>query len=102
MRGSHSLGRTANLMKVTKTASAAASERMARKVAEQGCNVCPCCGETRSWVDVVKAKGDPLSQGIFDYPLHGYVKTGFLRGAYMTVTNYECHTCGARWESEPY
>ena len=72
-------------MRITKLPDSQDEKMIAKEKALVGCNVCPCCGETK-----IACLGEFL---------HGSVFTLIKR---LFVTRYKCHTCGAEWESEPY
>ena len=73
-------------MKITKTASKAAEYKRNQEIANAGCDVCPCCGETKSVMPTAQIS---------------WLK-GFLRMKHMRCDYYICRKCGAEWESEPY
>lgn len=77
-------------MRITKTSDAENRARMARDIANRGCNVCPCCGE---------------SKFVLDYLKEGIINKGILDGItslYGHKDFYVCKTCGAEWKSDPY
>lgn len=86
-------------MKVTKTADNANKKIQDKEKANDGCNVCPCCGENK---------------GRFYYFKKGYNTKGIISGCCRTwaegffklrnyqVDCYKCYTCGAEWESDKY
>ena len=86
-------------MKSIRTSAQAANLNMSKQNANIGCNVCPCCGETKD---------------SFNYFAAGKSRKGLLRGLQKTWVEglfkmknmkcdcYKCLTCGAEWESEPY
>ncbi len=86
-------------MKITKTPKQVAGIQYNRAAANIGCNVCPCCGETKDCLDYI-IEGT-LNGGIFS-GLHRTWVTGFIRTKHMRQDLYKCETCGAEWESEPY
>lgn len=74
-------------MKITKTSDRAYFLKIAEINANKGCDKCPCCGEIY--------KGIP--------PIKTWYEGGFFKkGKYMKVKCYNCHFCGAEWESDPY
>ena len=86
-------------MKITKTNKDVNNSNIRKKIANQGCYICPCCGETKSFHDYVTESG--IFKGILDVTCRNYCK-GFFKMKYMQVDCYKCETCGAEWESEPY
>lgn len=77
-------------MKITKTSEDVDRFKREKKIANRGCNKCPCCGSKK-----VK-KGFPTiwredAGGFFHY-----------YSRHMKKDNYECEKCGAEWESDPY
>lgn len=90
-------------MKIVRTAQAVKDFKQRKINANKGCNVCPCCGESRRWVDC--RNNGLLNQGIFHgYGYTKYVSYGFLglKSKLMHIDTYTCETCGAKWESDPY
>lgn len=96
-------------MKIIKLPDSQDEKKIAKAKALEGCNVCPCCGETKEYFDsneimkniVNKTSLRLLYEGIecLGEFLHGSLFS-FYKGLF--VTRYKCHTCGAEWESEPY
>lgn len=87
-------------MKVTRTPQDYGDCMTRKAIANRGCNVCPCCGETKN-------KMDYIAEGIFDKGIRSglickHWAQGILRTKYMQIDCYSCDTCGAAWESEPY
>lgn len=76
-------------MKITKRAEEEIDEHIRRAIANEGCNVCPRCGETESAL---------APQNIL--PIKREVRDGFFSFfkpiKFMNVDTYCCHTCGAR------
>lgn len=86
-------------MKIVKTAKKHKGYNLQKQKANEGCMICPCCGETKT-VDyyINKGKGiKGISGGIYSTQTSGLFNTKVLR-----VDHYVCNTCGAEWESEPY
>ena len=86
-------------MKITKTADQSFIMDSNRIKANSGCRICPCCGESKSHIDYLK-KG-VLNKGVSS-GLHKTWAEGVFRMRNMKVDCYQCHSCGAEWESEPY
>ena len=72
------------------------------QIANEGCYVCPCCGETLSMMEALKQGFK--NRGILQlwFPRPRCVRKGFLNYEYKQVTEYVCITCRAEWESDPY
>lgn len=87
-------------MKITKSLKEAASFSAMKAAANDGCNVCPCCGEAKSWSDYMKE--GILNKGI----MAGFINKTWVEGVFrmrnMKCDCYKCYSCGAEWESEPY
>lgn len=86
-------------MKITKTADEVKLSRARIKSANAGCDVCPCCGETKSSMEHFRS--GELSKGIVSGLSRTWV-TGFFKIKHMKCDCYMCLTCGAKWESDPY
>lgn len=85
-------------MKIIRTASDVSKSKSDRVSANVGCNTCPCCGETRQWDYRLSGRPAGISP-----PLVARVNIGnFWMTRYASVDFYECYTCGAEWESDPY
>lgn len=87
-------------MKITKTAQQVNTFRAQRKFANIGCETCPCCHESMSFMEAVK-KGIP-HRGISSITVSCPIKTSWFSSEYKSVDKYRCLRCGAEWESEPY
>ena len=87
-------------MKITKSSKEVALFAAMKFAANLGCNVCPCCGETKSYGNYMKE--GILNRGIMA-GLHSktWVK-GIFHMKNMQCDCYKCYSCGAEWESEPY
>lgn len=86
-------------MRITKTSDHATFLKNAKRVANIGCNKCPCCGETKQSTEYILI--GEWNKGI----VSGLQKTwaeGFFKMKSMKCDCYHCLTCGAQWESEPY
>lgn len=86
-------------MKINKYASEVAELKRKRKIANFGCDVCPCCGEDKKSIYYIQ-KGI-LDKGINDL-LYKIVSKGIFSTKLYRIDCYYCLTCGAEWESEPY
>ena len=83
-------------MKITKTPDDIKKFEYRKQVANEGCNKCPCCGETRSFnYHSGKVTG-------IDSPVCTIRCKGFFNIKFYKIDKYKCFTCGAEWESEPY
>lgn len=87
-------------MKITRTSQAALSAQQRSQLANAGCKVCPCCGETKSEMEYFK-------EGIYNKGVLGGLickqwAEGLFRTRHMRIDCYSCSTCGAQWESEAY
>lgn len=86
-------------MRITKTSDRFSALENAKRIANAGCNKCPCCGETKSSLSYFTV--GEIHKGI----LSGLSKTwaeGLFKMKDMKCDCYKCLTCGAEWESEPY
>lgn len=94
-------------MKITKTDKEVSNSNLRKSIANQGCDVCPCCGETKTCEDYTDEEGvmsfllNGYPKGISYFTCKNYCK-GFFKMKYMQIDCYVCYTCGAEWESEPY
>ena len=94
-------------MKITKLPYTQDEKKIAKSKALEGCNVCPCCGETKRYHFsqlVIKSiqNNTPIKYEGIEYlgeHTHGSIFSIFKR---LVVSYYKCRTCGAEWESEPY
>lgn len=88
-------------MKVTKTRAQAEAEAAERAKANEGCNICPECGEDWHSKELYMEAPPRCDEGIELSYTRTYVS--MERGRrYWAVDCYRCKTCGAEWESEPY
>ena len=88
-------------MKITRKANDVRAQKERQQKANEGCLVCPCCGEehTRAYYQV---KNIWDRRGI-DYGLtERHWAKGLFKQRHMKVDCYSCGTCGAEWESEAY
>lgn len=88
-------------MKIIRTNKEELAFNSARAIANIGCNICPCCGETKSLTEYLKEgvynKG--ISGGIYE----SWFETRlFRKSRHMRSDHYTCNTCGAQWKSDPY
>lgn len=86
-------------MKITRTKQQIDAAKMRKEIANNGCDVCPCCGETKSIRDYMDKR--IFFKGI-KHSTPYCIDKGFIRIKQFYIDRYECLTCGAKWESEPY
>lgn len=84
-------------MKITKTNKDVINRNHRKSLANEGCDKCPCCGETKE----LRFDYENGTTGI-DSGMRRDWREGFFKPKHMRVDCYTCHTCGAEWESEPY
>jgi hypothetical protein len=87
-------------MKITRSNYDALNDAQRKKLANVGCDVCPCCGETKNFLEYFKE--GILNKGLSEALTCRNYAEGSFKFRYMQVDCYSCYTCGARWESEPY
>lgn len=87
-------------MRITRTANNAYYYRQVARLANKGCRKCPCCGEEKNWFDYTK-KG-VLNRGISKSLATIDWTEGIFFRRKMRRDIYECRTCGAQWQSDPY
>ena len=87
-------------MRITRTANNAYYYRQVARLANKGCRKCPCCGEEKNWFDYTK-KG-VLNRGISKSLATIDWTEGIFFRRKMRRNIYECRTCGAQWQSDPY
>lgn len=87
-------------MKITMTSQTALSQKQRSQLANTGCKVCPCCGETKSTMEYFKE--GIYNKGIFYGLICKQWAEGLFRTRHMRIDCYCCYTCGAEWESEAY
>lgn len=101
-------------MRITKIPEDVSREKKIRETALAGCDVCPCCGETKS--DLYYYKKGIADKGITTricnkswYGKKYEIDKGMLysifsleKNKYYQVERFSCLTCGAEWESDPY
>lgn len=88
-------------MRILKTSHEYRTEEAIRALANRGCSVCPCCGESRSLVDYIQETGR-LNGGVSGGLVSIECAPGFFSTKIVHKDQYRCYTCGAEWESEPY
>lgn len=88
------------IMKITRTSQAALSAQQRSQLANAGCKVCPCCGETKSEMEYFKE--GIYNKGVFGGLICKQWTEGLFRTRHMRIDCYSCSTCGAQWESEAY
>lgn len=72
------------------------SKYPSRTEANEGCDVCPICGESRSIFDNLKTTGE--FKGVSKTMYATYIGGLFTPTTYADF--YHCNTCGARWRSD--
>ena len=87
-------------MKITKSSEVTSSFTAMKATANIGCNVCPCCGETKSWFQYMEEDG-VCNKGVSGGLAKSWIE-GVFRLRCMKCDCYKCYSCGAEWESEPY
>lgn len=86
-------------MKITKSMWQSNESEIRRLKANEGCDVCPCCGEVLSTFEYIKR--GKMDKGILTGLYKSYSK-GIFKMKYMRIDCYHCLTCDTEWESEPY
>ena len=86
-------------MKITRVPNDYNMDLYLKQKALDECKVCPFCGESRElgWLSDRSLKGI-----INEFSRPVWVRTGLFKKEQMKVSIFECLTCGAKWESEPY
>lgn len=91
-------------MKITKRTYPEQLEQ--RKLAANvGCDVCPCCGETKTTLYYITTKPAFAStKGIVENFRLEYGRAPLFsrRVPVYRIDTYYCFSCGCRWESEKY
>lgn len=65
-------------------------------------SICPCCGETKQF-QIIHNKFTGRDQFIgVDYISTRTECKGIIRTKLICTDVFMCHTCGAKWESDPY
>lgn len=88
-------------MKITKTSKDAQIEKLSRKDALAGCDVCPCCGESKDLWYYINNFGE-IEKGIVEVGQRRSARGNFFNMKVFAVDRFKCLTCGAEWESEEY
>lgn len=76
-------------MKIVTTKEQVDKFKLNQKLANKGCDVCPCCGEK-------------YGERRLRIPTCKTWATGIFKTKHYKVDVYNCDSCGASWESEPY
>lgn len=76
------------------------SAQQRSQLANAGCKVCSCCGETKSEMEYFKE--GIYNKGVFGGLICKQWTEGLFRTRHMRIDCYSCSTCGAQWESEAY
>lgn len=86
-------------MKITRVPNNCNMDLYLKQKSLNECKICPFCGESKEvgWFSDNKVKGvmNSFSRDV-------WVRTGLFKKEQMKVSIFECLTCGAKWESEPY
>ena len=103
-------------MKVTKLPDSIDPNILMKEEIERRNFTCPFCGETERFDLVKYLKRESSAKGVrkqmfnkewygnkyeYKHPFIGWFAF-WERSYYWTVDYYECITCGAEWESDPY
>ena len=86
-------------MKITRTNKDDMRSTIRREKANQGCDICPCCGESKTYFDYLEEHVE--GKGIIDDSRKVFTK-GLFKKKIMQIDCYTCHSCGAEWQSDPY
>lgn len=70
-------------------------EELKRIQANKGCNICPNCGESKSFYITKNGESKGILKYLFVIGHHKLFR-------YYHTDSYECCTCGCKWESDPY
>jgi hypothetical protein len=99
-------------MKIIKLSDEYDMKKYNEEKAKAECDVCPCCGESEKYFTTAKLiKGlqtndySDLYKGIEDLGKYRVCNKKFIQifnKSKFVISRYKCHTCGTRWESEPY
>lgn len=77
-------------MKIIKTKEQADALKLNKEKANEGCDICPCCGRKNSLNGLIVPMWNKTWYA------------GFLKTRHYQIDVYICSSCGAVWESEPY
>ena len=88
-------------MKITKTSKDAQIEYLSRKDSLSGCDVCPCCGESKDLWYYINNFGK-IEKGIVEIGQRRSTRGNFFNMKVFAVDCFKCLTCGTEWESEEY
>lgn len=82
-------------MRIIKTFNDIIKEKAARTRANKGCDICPCCGNS---------KLNKTSESTLYYKNGINTSTYRVEGSWKTgkVDYYTCQNCGTEWESKIY
>lgn len=93
-------------MKITKNPDKYDMNLYLREKVLKECYTCPFCGEMRSYNPFHVNEDGKLAEpyGVYDTNVYHNVKVnvGLLKRKDMKVKHFQCMTCGAKWESDPY
>ena len=99
-------------MKVTRTVYEYNKKQQLKNKALRGCNICPCCGETKKYIEYLRQGVD--NKGILNGTYRSYygrideedrsIFSSIIphESKHWKIECFSCLTCGAKWESDPY
>lgn len=93
-------------MKITKKPDEFDMNVYLREKVLKECYTCPFCGEMRTYNPFKADKSGKLIKpyGVWDRNIYHNksVTVGFLKRKTMKIKHFQCMSCGAKWESDPY
>lgn len=90
-------------MKITKNPNIKTKEETRREKANEGCYVCPVCGESELLDNDMSFFQDTYrlyQSGYRPHPQNGISSFTIYNLFKSSRDKYKCYTCGAEWESE--
>lgn len=93
-------------MKITKNPDKYDMNVYLREKVLKECYICPFCGEVRTYNPFKVDKDNKLIKpyGVWDTNIYHdkSISVGLLKRKSMKVKHFQCMSCGAKWESDPY